>query len=146
MTKLETSPQHLEAARRLSPLRNSSTADSISELAAEQLVHFNIEVDGELGRSLLAAVERVYQCQGDIDAMWQEAQRSMSELDVDERVTLLNAKKFLSFQLAKVLDTLQNQFRASYQNRPDTNSCWRGGPLTTTTTVVCCSLRLRWVD
>jgi len=105
-----------EAATKLSPRRNSTEASSISDLAAEQLSHFNIEVDGELGRSLLATVERVYECQGNVELMWQHAQAGMHALDATEKTALFNAKKFLSFQLAKVLDTLQNPFRSNYQS------------------------------
>jgi len=104
-----------ESAKKLSPKRNSTSANNVKDLAAEQLVHFNIEVDGELGRALLSAVERVYECQGNIELMWQEAQASMASLDGTEKAALFNAKKFLSFQLAKVLDTLQNPFRSNYQ-------------------------------
>ena len=109
-------PRFFDAALKLSPRRNSSQAANIEQLAAEQLKHFNIEVDGELGRSLLATVERVYECQGNIELMWQETQASMHALDITEKTALFNAKKFLSFQLAKVLDTLQNPFRSTYQN------------------------------
>lgn len=105
-----------ESAKKLSPRRNSTDAKNVRELAAEQLTHFNIEVDGDLGEALLNAVERVYECQGNIELMWQEAQASMQALDMQEKAALFNAKKFLSFQLAKVLDTLQNPFRSSYQS------------------------------
>jgi O-acetylhomoserine (thiol)-lyase len=104
-----------EAAVKLSPRRNSTQATSVKELAAEQLAHFNIEVDGDLGRALLSAVERVYECQGNVELMWQETQASMASLETTEKAALFNAKKFLSFQLAKVLDTLQNPFRSTYQ-------------------------------
>jgi len=104
------------AAKKLSPKRNSTQAENIKELAAEQLAHFNIEVDGELGRSLLETVERVYECQGNVELMWQETQASMHVLAQTEKTALFNANKFLSFQLAKVLDTLQNPFRSNYQN------------------------------
>jgi cystathionine beta-lyase/cystathionine gamma-synthase len=107
--------QIFEAAKKLSPRRNSTEASDVTELAAEQLTHFNIEVDGELGRALLSAVERVYECQGNVELMWQETQASMASLDTTEKAALFNAKKFLSFQLAKVLDTLQNPFRSTYQ-------------------------------
>ncbi|MFQ3246110.1 MAG: O-acetylhomoserine (thiol)-lyase [Arenicella sp.] len=107
--------QIFNAAKKLSPRRNSTEASSVKELAAEQLSHFNIEVDGELGRALLSAVERVYECQGNVELMWQETQASMASLDTNEKAALFNAKKFLSFQLAKVLDTLQNPFRSTYQ-------------------------------
>jgi len=104
-----------DSVKTLSPRRNSSEASTIAELAAEQLTHFNIEVDGELGRALLNAVERVYQCHGDVELMWQETHASMQALDSTEKAALFNAKKFMSFQLAKVLDTLQNPFRSNYQ-------------------------------
>lgn len=104
-----------QSAKKLSPRRKSTAASDISELAAEQLAHFNIEVDGPLGRSLLSAVERVYECQGNVDLMWQETQASLHSLDGEEKAALFNAKKFLSFQLAKVLDTLQNPSRSTYQ-------------------------------
>lgn len=104
-----------DAAKKLSPRRNSTDAKTIKELAAEQLRHFNIEVDGDLGHALLEAVERVYECQGNIELMWQETQATMQSLDATEKTALFNAKKFLSFQLAKVLDTLQNPFRSNYQ-------------------------------
>ncbi len=107
--------QIFDSAKKLSPRRNSTKARSVRELAAEQLVHFNIEVDGDLGHALLSAVERVYECQGNIELMWQEAQASMANLETSEKAALFNAKKFLSFQLAKVLDTLQNPFRSNYQ-------------------------------
>jgi O-acetylhomoserine (thiol)-lyase len=102
-----------DAAIKLSPRRNSTQAASVKELAAEQLAHFNIEVDGELGRALLSTVERVYECQGNIELMWKETQISMATLQTTEKAALFNAKKFLSFQLAKVLDTLQNPFRST---------------------------------
>jgi O-acetylhomoserine (thiol)-lyase len=104
-----------DAAVKLSPRRNSTNATSVKELAAEQLAHFNIEVDGDLGRALLSAVERVYECQGNVELMWRETQTSMASLETTEKAALFNAKKFLSFQLAKVLDTLQNPFRSTYQ-------------------------------
>ncbi|RBP53344.1 trans-sulfuration enzyme family protein [Arenicella xantha] len=104
-----------DSAKKLSPRRNSTEAHSIKELAAEQLSHFNIEVDGELGRTLLEVVERVYECQGNVELMWQASMDGMQNLDASEKTALFNAKKFLSFQLAKVLDTLQNPFRTNYQ-------------------------------
>lgn len=112
-----TSPQDklFDSAKKLSPRRNTTEAHSIKELAAEQLRHFNIEVDGELGRALLEAVERVYECQGNIELMWQASMDGMQSLEASEKTALFNAKKFLSFQLAKVLDTLQNPFRTNYQ-------------------------------
>jgi len=108
--------EKFSAAKKLSPMRNSTQATTIDELAAEQLAHFNIEVNSDLGRALLATMERIYDCQGNVEQMWHEVQASMQSLNAAEKTALFNAKKFLSFQLAKVLDTLQNPFRSSYQN------------------------------
>ena len=114
---MENREQELFAsAKKLSPKRNSTEAENVQLLAAEQLAHFSIDAESDLGRSLLTCIERVYQCNGDVELMWQEAQASMQGLEHDERAALFNAKKFLSFQLAKVLDTLQNPFRSSYQS------------------------------
>ena len=54
------------SVKKLSPKRNSSVAEDIPALAAEQLQHFNIDAKSDLGKSLLKSVERVYECQGDI--------------------------------------------------------------------------------
>ena len=40
----------------------------------------------------------------------------LARLDPAERVSRFNAKRFLCFQLAKILDTLQNPLRKSYQS------------------------------
>ena len=105
-----------EAAKKLSPLRNSTKATDIAGLADEQLQHFGIDADSALGRSLQDTMEQIYQCQGSIEEVWQLAQERMHDLSASDKVALFNAKKFLSFQIAKVLDTLQNPFRGSYQN------------------------------
>src|SRR5213075_2376173 len=48
--------------------------------------------------------------------LWELTVRELGALDRGERIALFNAKKFLCFQLAKLLDTLQNPFRATYQS------------------------------
>lgn len=110
----------LAAARQLSPIRNRSAAGSAMELAQEQLEHFGIDADSELGKAMLSTMENIYACQGSVDVLWREAQQSLQQLaeqtNTADTVALFNAKKFLSFQLAKVLDTLQNPFRHSYQS------------------------------
>jgi O-acetylhomoserine/O-acetylserine sulfhydrylase-like pyridoxal-dependent enzyme len=100
----------------LSPKRNSSNANSAQELAEEQLNHFFIDPKTEFGETLLRVVERMYESQGDIAHLWQLTLETMNSLDQNDRIQRFNAKKFLSFQLAKVLDTLQHPFRKSYQS------------------------------
>ncbi|MEC9093518.1 MAG: aminotransferase class I/II-fold pyridoxal phosphate-dependent enzyme [Planctomycetota bacterium] len=100
----------------LSPKRNSTQLESPSELAAEQLAHFGINQETEFGQTLLRIVEKMYQTHDDIGQLWEISLKSIHELDYGDRVKRFNAKKFLSFQLAKILDTLQNSFRNSYQS------------------------------
>jgi len=103
------------AMRKLSPLRNSTSADRPEDLAKEQLAHFGIDPATSFGEALLRTTERLYESQADFDRLWQETMQSIHELPRADRIAYFNAKKFLSFQLAKILDTLQNPFRQSYQ-------------------------------
>ncbi len=102
-------------AKSLSPVRNSSSATDIRGLVSEQLEHFQIDRESDLGRSLAQVAENLYECQGSVDDLWQTAQASMHKLNHGDRIALFNAKKFLSFQIAKILDNLQTPFRKSYQ-------------------------------
>jgi O-acetylhomoserine/O-acetylserine sulfhydrylase-like pyridoxal-dependent enzyme len=102
--------------RRLSPKRNTTNATTASELATEQLVHFGIGPDSDYGKTLMRVVQRMYESQSDVDQLWKLTLDSMNSLNQTDRIQRFNAKKFLSFQLAKILDTLQNPFRKSYQS------------------------------
>lgn len=113
---MNTSDSRIERARTLSPVRNSSAAGAIDELVAEQLAHFHIDGDSALGRHLAQIAQSLYQCQGSVDALWEQAQAALKTLDRSDRIALFNAKKFLSFQIAKILDNLQTGFRRSYQH------------------------------
>ena len=42
--------------------------------------------------------------------------KSINELDQSDKIARFNAKKFLSFQLAKILDGLHSSFRKAYQS------------------------------
>src|ERR1700761_3386695 len=93
--------------KQLSPLRKSSTATTVYQLAREQLEHFGINPASEFGQSLGQIATRLYETQGDLDQLWQITMRTIGTLDRSDRIAWFNAKKFLSFQLAKLLDTLQ---------------------------------------
>lgn len=99
----------------LSPKRNSTDKTDPSELALEQLQHFGIEPDSDFGNALLSVVRRMYESQHDMNRLWEVSLQSIHELDYKDRLKRFNAQKFLSFQLAKLLDNLQNSFRKSYQ-------------------------------
>ncbi|MBW2413894.1 MAG: PLP-dependent transferase [Deltaproteobacteria bacterium] len=113
----------LAPERSLSPLRNTTTATSVPELVREQLAHFSIDPDGELGLALTQVVEPLYHANAGMQHLWGTTLDTIAGLDRRDRIAFFNAKRFLCFQLAKLLDTLQNPLRKSYQSlitRPST--------------------------
>ncbi len=106
----------LEVARLLSPLRKTSRAESIDGLVREQLEHFSIDPDSALGRELGEVVTHVYRASVGLDRIWAQTLDTVASLDRHDRIAWFNAKRFLCFQLAKLLDTLQNPLRRSYQS------------------------------
>lgn len=106
----------IEKMKALSPLRNSTTATTVDELVDEQLEHFGISPTDEYGQTLKQIVSRLYENQRDIDYLWNITMQALTELPTSDRIRRFNAKKFLSFQLAKLLDTVQHPFRKSYQS------------------------------
>jgi O-acetylhomoserine (thiol)-lyase len=109
-------PQQVAQAKILSPKRNSSHAESIEDLASEQLAHFGIDKNTEYGQALYQAASHFYHAQADVSQLWKITTATLEGLSKEDKVAYFNAKKFLSFQIAKVLDTLQNPFRATYQS------------------------------
>jgi cystathionine beta-lyase/cystathionine gamma-synthase len=116
----------LAALRELSPRRNTTQATSAAELAREQLTHFSLDPLQEPGRSLLALAEHLYGANQSAHELWRVALESLATLDRTDRVAWFNAKRFVCFQLAKVLDTLQNPLRALYQSLGAADSPARG--------------------
>ena len=110
-----TSANQFEKMKMLSPKRNSTTAQTLDELVAEQLAHFGIPAESEYGQALGHVVSRMYESQNDIEHLWQLTLQEMSQLDQTDKIRRFNSQKFLSFQLAKLLDTLQHPFRKTYQ-------------------------------
>lgn len=106
----------LQHAKVLSPRRNSSEAGSIDALVSEQLTHFGIDTQSDYGQALSETARNLYHAQANVMQLWDITSNTLSTLDKEDRVAYFNAKKFLSFQIAKILDTLQNPFRATYQS------------------------------
>lgn len=119
----------LEDVKILSPLRNSTEASSIEALAREQLQHFCIDVESEHGQILEQTAALLYRAQGNLSQLWSQITDTLKRLDRSDRIAYFNAKRFMSFQLAKLLDTLQNPLRASFQSLQgdDFNITTRGG-------------------
>lgn len=102
--------------RQLSPLRNTSDAETIDALTQEQLGHFGIDAASPFGAALQALVGRLYGLNGDAHTLMAATMEALDGLDRADRIAWFNAKRFVCFQLAKILDTLQNPLRASYQS------------------------------
>ncbi|SDJ95083.1 O-acetylhomoserine/O-acetylserine sulfhydrylase, pyridoxal phosphate-dependent [Microbulbifer yueqingensis] len=120
----------IDRARILSPRRNSSQAGDVPALAREQLAHFHIDLASEHGRLLLEAAEQLYRAQGSIGNMVEQSARILAGLDRRDRIAYFNAKRFMSFQLAKLLHELQGPLRQSFaglQGTRDFNQATRGG-------------------
>ncbi|MGV6852878.1 MAG: trans-sulfuration enzyme family protein [bacterium] len=116
------STQEFERARILSPRRHSTQADSIEGLAQEQLKHYGIDEHTAYGQALLKAAQNLYHAQSNISDLWKVTEETLSSLPQSDRTSYFNAKKFLSFQLAKILDTLQNPFRKTSQSLQKTKT------------------------
>lgn len=106
---------NLDRMKKLSPQRNSTTSTTLEELVEQQLYYFGIDQRSEFGETLGRIVRRMYECQDDVEHLWQVTLDSIRSLHQTEKIQRFNAKRFLAFQMAKVLDTLQNPSRASYQ-------------------------------
>ena len=78
--------------------------------------HFSVDPDTDYGRRLGALAARLYSANIAAHELWQINLRELANLDQRDRVARFNAKRFLCFQLAKILDTLQNPLRKTYQS------------------------------
>ncbi len=106
----------IDTLRQLSPLRNTSQLNTAAELAHEQLAHFGIDPDSDFGQALERLTARLFNTNQDVEHLWQATLQGLEGLDRSDRIAWFNAKRFLCFQLAKILDTLQNPMRATYQS------------------------------
>ena len=106
----------LPTSKLLSPRRKTTAATDGPALAREQLAHFHIDPASPVGAPLLRFAERLYAAHDDLNALWAATTRELARLPRGDRLALFNAKKFLAFQLAKLLDQLQNPTRAVHQS------------------------------
>lgn len=103
-------------ARQLSPRRHSTTATTPQGLVSEQLQHFGIRPDSPHGSALAELVIHLGAANAAAHDVWHQTTDVLLTLDRRDRIAWYNAKRFASFQLAKILDTLQNPLRATYQS------------------------------
>ena len=118
----EYTKQELALAKQLSPRRKTSNASDLQSLADEQLAHFSIDPESEVGQSLSRLAINIYQANIEMHRLWDASLESLATIDRSDKIAYFNAKKFLCFQLAKLLDTLQNPFRKTYQSLVDEQS------------------------
>ncbi len=104
------------AFRQLSPLRNTTDLSDAESLAAEQAAHFGIDAESDYGRTLIGLAASLYDANAATHELMKITMEGLKDLDRNDRIAWFNAKRFISFQLAKILDTLQNPLRATYQS------------------------------
>jgi len=114
--RIQNPDRDLGARRELSPLRHSTVASSAAELAHEQLRHFSIDERSDAGRALLALVEKLYTGHEAAHELWRCMVEGLDTMDRRDRIAWFNAKRFACFQLAKILDTMQNPLRRTWQS------------------------------
>ncbi|MGF1770005.1 PLP-dependent transferase [Enterovibrio makurazakiensis] len=105
----------MNKATQLSPLRKTTRHEDAVSLATEQAEHFGIDTHSEFGQSLIALATTLYTANHHTHDLWAITLDGLSDLDKNDRIAWFNAKRFLSFQLAKILDNLQNPMRATYK-------------------------------
>ena len=106
-------------AVQLSPRRHTTTAQSVDGLLREQLEHFGIAPDSAHGQTLSRLSRALFEANGAAQDAWRLTTETLCGLERRDRIAWFNAKRFACFQLAKVLDTLQNPLRATYQSLMD---------------------------
>ena len=102
--------------KQLSPLRNTTEESTSAALAQEQLRHFGIDPKSEYGRVLGTLAASLYCANAATHDLWRITVETLAKLDRSDRIAYFNAKRFVCFQLAKILDTLQKPLRATYQS------------------------------
>ncbi len=110
------SQTEFELAREISPRRKTTEATDVPSLVEEQLRHFGIDPASAYGRRLGDFAGHLYSGHADMKLLWEAGVGELSTLSRRERIERFAAQKFLCFQLAKILDTLQHPFRATYQS------------------------------
>lgn len=106
----------MNTSTQLSPLRKTTKHEEAQALAIEQAQHFGIDPNSQYGAALVELATSLYQANNRTHDLWAITMEGLSELDKSDRIAWFNAKRFLSFQIAKILDNLQNPMRATYQS------------------------------
>ena len=100
----------------ISPLRHTTKEQSPKALATEQLKHFGIDEKSDYGQALAHLTATLYDANSAAHDLWKVTMDTIGSLDRSDRQAYFNAKRFACFQLAKILDSLQNPMRRTYQS------------------------------
>ena len=114
--KSSVSSSDFELGREISPRRKSTGAHDVPGLVHEQLRHFGIDPTSEYGKHLADLASHLYAGHADLKRLWEVTVGELAALPRKDRIERFAAQKFLCFQLAKMLDTLQHPFRRTYQS------------------------------
>ena len=98
--RLQSVGEDFDAARLISPRRKTTEAS-------------------DFGRRMASFARHLYAGQADLKDLWQIGIRELASLSRQERIERFSAQRFMAFQLAKILDTLQHPLRATYQTVVD---------------------------
>lgn len=110
------SNKNINDAKILSPLRHSSSATTIEGLVTEQLTHFGINPNTVLGKKLSAITTPLYESHCHIEDLYILTLSQLKTLNQSDKIAYFNAKRFICFQIAKLLDTFAQPLRKSYQS------------------------------
>ncbi|WP_086933464.1 trans-sulfuration enzyme family protein [Agarilytica rhodophyticola] len=102
--------------KQLSPVRHTTVAEDALSLAHEQAKHFGVEPDSPYGKAMVDLAAQLYKANESVHSLWKITTDTLASLDRSDRVAYFNCKRFLCFQMAKLLDNLQNPMRATYQS------------------------------
>jgi O-acetylhomoserine/O-acetylserine sulfhydrylase-like pyridoxal-dependent enzyme len=108
-----------DTAREISPRRKTTDASDLDGLVSEQLAHFGIDQSSPYGQHLAALAKNLYSGHAELNSMWQLTLKELANLPRQDRIERFAAQKFLCFQIAKMLDTLQHPMRSTYQSIVD---------------------------
>lgn len=111
--------REFDAARQISPRRKSTGASDVDGLVGEQLAHFGIDPNSDYGRHLAGLTRHLYAGHAELTSLWQTTVQELAGLSRRDRIERFAAQKFLCFQIAKMLDTLQHPMRRTYQSIVD---------------------------
>ncbi|MCH6579052.1 MAG: PLP-dependent transferase [Nitrospinae bacterium] len=116
--------------RLLSPNRADEPHYSdLENVIREQLEYFGIQKGTEVFDQIIPLLRNIYKAEDHIDHIWSFATDYLLYAKHKDKIALFNANKFICFQLAKLLDNLQNPLRKEFRElRANDSTQYAKGP------------------